>query len=246
MTNKEKVKSLVVALALVAPLGAFAKGAGTGTPIEAKGHYYETCGCAVSCPCATNEFKPTEGHCDGVMLFHLEKASVGKTKLDGLSMAFVLMSPKNQKVLEAFSKGEMDHWAVYLDEKATEEQRKVMPQLMEGMFGKIEIKGAKPPAFVPIQLTADENGAKIDIGSGKLVADLQNIKTGETKTGTKTTAKHIKLDGVTPFPWVTNVTQGRSHSFHYADPPVKWDYKDRNAFFGEFSQKSTVQTAANP
>jgi hypothetical protein len=223
-------------------LAALASAKGAATTVDFKGHYYETCGCNVSCPCAAMML-PTEGHCDAVMMFHLDKASVGKTKLDGLNLAIVLKSPKNQKVMEAFSKGEMDHFAVYLDDKATPEQRTAFPQLMEGMFGKMEMKGAKPPEFVPIVLTSDGEQAKIDIGNGKLTGDIENIKIGETKTGAKTTAKHIKLDGVVPFPWMTVETQGKSRAFHYADGPVKWDYKERNAFFGEFAHHTTLAAA---
>jgi len=40
------------------------------------------------------------------------------------------------------------------------------------------------------------------------------------------------------------VTQGKSKLFHYADGAIKWDYKDRNAFFGEFTTKGTIETAA--
>ena len=76
--------------------------AGKGTAYTATGHYYETCACAVSCPCGTTEFLPTEGHCDALMFFHFDKASVGKTKLDGLNLAVVLKSPQNQKIFDAF------------------------------------------------------------------------------------------------------------------------------------------------
>src|SRR5262252_4623343 len=89
------VVAVAVALAIAAAgTGARAKASGKGAPYAASGHYYETCACAVSCPCATNEFLPTEGHCDAVMLFHLDKANVGKTKMDGLNVAVVLKSPK--------------------------------------------------------------------------------------------------------------------------------------------------------
>jgi hypothetical protein len=232
------------AIGLVAA-GAFGKAFGK-TSWEAKGKYYETCGCAVSCPCATGEFLPTESHCDAVGFLHLDKASVGKTKLDGLNLAFVLKSPKNRKVNEAFEKGEMDHWAIYIDDKATDEQKAAIPQLMEGLFGKMEIKGAKPPAFVAIKLDTSDEGATIDIASGKLTADLVNLKIGEEKKGGKMVPKRVRIEGGTPFPWIPVVTQGKSKSFHYADGSVKWDYKDRNAFFGDFATKGTLTAAAEP
>jgi hypothetical protein len=231
-------RTLGVVLLLSGSL-AYAKG---GTAVDVKGHYYETCDCAVSCPCATTKFTPTEGHCDAVSFFHLDKASVGKTKLDGLNLAVVLKSPKGQKVLDAMSKGDMDHFAIYFDEKATEEQRKTFPDLMAALFGKMEIKNAKAPAFVAMAVDSDGENAKLTIGD-KLTADIENIQVGETKFGTKTVPKHIKLEGVTPFPWMGGLTQGRSRSFHYVDGATKWDYKDRNAFFGEFAHKATVAAA---
>jgi hypothetical protein len=222
---------------------ALAKGeAAAGTKVDVKGHYYETCGCKVSCPCATNMFLPTEGHCDGVFMFHFDKAMVGKTKMDGLNLAMVAKSPNNQIVMDAFKKGEMDHFAVYVDDKATDEQKKAYPLLIEAMFGKMEIKGAKAPAFVPITLTSDGETAKFTAGD-KLTAEIVNIKVGETKKGDKVTPQHIKLEGAVPFPWMGVVTQGKSVSFHYADGTTKWDYKDRNAFFGEFAHKATVAAA---
>jgi hypothetical protein len=212
--------------------------AAAGTKVDVKGHYYETCGCKVSCPCATAMFKASEGHCDAVSFLHFDKAMVGKTKMDGLNVAVVLRSPQDEIVFEAFKKGQMDHFAVYLDDKATDEQKKAFPALMGALFGTDEIKGAKPPAFVPITLTADGETAKFTIGD-KLTADIVNIKTGETKMGDKMVPKHITLDGAVPFPWIGKVTQGKSASFHYVDGPIKWDYKDRNAFFGEFTHKAT-------
>jgi hypothetical protein len=236
------MKRILSAALLLSGAVAYAKG---GTAVDVKGKYYETCDCAVSCPCATTKFKPTEGHCDAVSFFHFDKASVGKVKLDGLNVAIVLKSPKDKIVLDAFAKGELDHFAVYLDEKATEEQRKVIPDLMGALFGHNEIKGAKPPAFVAMNVESDGETAKMTIGD-KLTADIENIGVGETKFAGKTATKHIKLENATPFPWVNPVTQGRSKSFHYADGPTKWDYKDRNAYFGDFAYKTTIEASAAP
>jgi hypothetical protein len=224
----------------------FLSAAAWAESFSVKGKYYETCACAVSCPCGTGEFKPTEGHCDAVSLFHIDKGSVGKTHLDGLNVAIVLKSPQDQVVFTAFSKGEMDHFAVYLDEKATEAQRAAFPKLLEGMFGKLEVKNAKPPAFVPIKVESDGQTATIEVGSGKLTAAIVNIKIGEEKHGKKTVAKRIKLEGVVPFPFVKNVTQGKSTSFHYEDGDTKWDYKERNAYFADFATKGKLAAAAAP
>ena len=63
------MRTAIGMVAAVAVMGLFAVGAlakGGKTSYDVKGHYYETCGCAVSCPCATGEFLPTEAHCDAV------------------------------------------------------------------------------------------------------------------------------------------------------------------------------------
>jgi hypothetical protein len=222
---------------------AFAKGEAAGTKVDVKGKYYETCACKVSCPCGTGKFLPSEGHCDALSVMHIDKGMVGKTKMDGLNLALVLRTPNNQIVVEAFDKGAVDHLAIYMDDKATDEQKKAFPALLAALLGTKEMKGMKAPEFLPIAITSDGETAKIDIGSGKATADIENIKIGETKLGVKTVPKHIVLDGAVPFPWIGKVTQGRSNSFHYTDGAFKWDYKDRNAYFGDFAQKATVAAA---
>jgi hypothetical protein len=237
----------IVAVAVMALVGtnAFAKAGKTAW--SAQGKYYETCGCKVSCPCGTGEFLPTEPHCDAIMIFHFDKAAYGKTKLDGLNVAAVLRSPKSQKVLEAFMKGEMDHFAVYLDDKATDEQKAAIGPFLDALLGKMEIKGAKAPAFVPIKLDVNGDEAKFDINNGKLTGDIVNLALpGETKEGKKSPVKRYKIEGAAPFPFMPSVTQGKSKTFHYADGPVKWDYTDRNAFFSEFNTKGQAEAAAAP
>jgi hypothetical protein len=237
-------------MAVVLLLGgaAFAEGKGAaagGTKVDVKGHYYETCGCKVSCPCATGMFKPSETHCDAVSFLHIDKGMVGKTKMDGLNVAVVFRSPADTIVLDAFNKHESDHFAVYLDDKASDEQKKAFPMMLGALFGTDEMKGAKPPAFAPITLTADEENAKMVVGD-KMTAEIVNIKIGETKMGGKSVAKHIMLEGAVPFPWMGKETQGKSVSFHYADGPIKWDYKDRNAYFGDFKYAGMFSPPAAP
>jgi hypothetical protein len=239
----------MLSVALLGALCARAEAAPKGTPYQVEGKYYETCGCVVSCPCATNKFLPSEGHCDAVMSFHIDKGTVGKTKLDGINFAGVIRSPKNQIVGEAFAKGEMDHMTFYFDDKASAEQKEAMGQLIPALFGDAEIKGFKAPQWVPMSLTVDGDVAKFDAGGGKLSYEIENLDVGmETKDGApkagKAEKKRIQLTNSAPFPFIANPTQGRSHAFHYDDYGVKWDYKDRNAFFSTFKSKGVTKAAA--
>lgn len=211
---------------------------------EVKGKYYETCACTVSCPCAANKFVPTEGHCDAVMLVAIDKGQAGGVSMDGLKIVVVIKSPQGRVFKEAFGKGDMDLMSIYLDDKANEKQRAAMPRLLGGLFGTAEVKNTKAPVFVPISFEATGDVAKFGVAGGtKLAAEIENLDlAGETKHAAKTGAKksRISLTNSAPFPWITDLTQGFSHSFKYDDYGTKWEYKDRNAFFGVFNTKGTL------
>jgi hypothetical protein len=223
-------------------LAAEAKG---GMAYDVKGGYYETCSCAVSCPCAAR-MKPTEPHCDAVMLFHIDKGKVGKTSLDGINFAVLLRTPKDQVAFDAVEKGEVDLFTLYLDDKAKPEQREALGKLMPALFGDKELKGSKPPQFVPITFEAKGDQAKLDAAGGKLAFEIENLDTGnKTKLAVERTggkgAKRIKLTNSSPFPFVADPTQGKSATFHYDDLGAKWDHSGRNAFFSTFASKGTIK-----
>jgi hypothetical protein len=165
--------------------------------------------------------------------------------LDGLNIALVIKSPQGEKVNDALKKGKMDLLSVYLDEKANEKQREALPRLLGALFGTSPVEGAKPPAFAPISLAVKGDVATIQIAEGKkLSAEIENVDVGdETKLAAKkgaASSKRIALTNTAPFPWVGGITQGYSHRFTYDDYDTKWDYKDRNAFFGTFHSKGTL------
>jgi len=224
----------VVVCGLAARAGSAPAPAATG--YEIKGNYYETCACTVSCPCASNATLPTEGHCDAISLIHINQGTVGALKMDGLNFAIVFRSPKGQKVKDAFGKGEMDFFTIYLDDRASEPQKEAMPKLIGYLFGSDPIKGSRPPQWVPMSLSVDGDIAKFQIAGGsKLSFETEDIDVGDkTKDGYKKgdASNHIALTNTAPFPWVHDITQGISRHFKYADLGTSWEYKERNAFFG--------------
>jgi hypothetical protein len=250
----ERALSALVVLAVSAG-PAFSAGT-TATKAAAKapaysltGRYYETCACAVSCPCASNATLPTEGHCDAISLVHVEKGMVGTTKLDGINIAAVLRTPHGQKTLDSFNKGEMDLITIYLDEAATNEQKdalnKVVPVLFQGMD---KMKGFHAPQWAPMSLKVEGDIARYEIAGGqKLSFEIEHVKvSGVTKEGVKRspTSDRIELSNTAPFPWVHTVTQGISKKFHYDDLGAKWDYEGRNAFFGTVAAKGSLPASA--
>ena len=94
------------------------------------GDYFEACNCDSVCPCPTSGLaaRPTQGHCDAGLIFHVERGSHGTIQLDGLSFAVLLHTP-----------GPMiaGNWTVgvIVDERATAEQREALGAIGSGQGG---------------------------------------------------------------------------------------------------------------
>ncbi len=100
------------------------------TEWKISGDYFEACSCDSVCPCPTSGMaaRPTQGHCDAGLVFHVERGTYGTTKLDGLNFAVLLHTP-----------GPMiaGNWTVGLivDEKATAPQREALTAIASGQSG---------------------------------------------------------------------------------------------------------------
>jgi hypothetical protein len=240
---KSSVRTVTLGIATLFCIGVPAW-AGDETKYEMRGKYFDTCACAVSCSCGANVSVPTEGHCDGVVLIHIDQGTVGTVKLDGLNFAIVLKTPQGEKVGDAFDiKGETDLLTLYFDDRATLDQKQAMPKLLAGLMGTREMKGFRPPQWAPMHLDVRGDVARFDIANGsKLSFEIENIDLNKVLPNIPRSdpGNRIGLTNVAPFPWINQVTQGHSVSFRYDDLGVKWEYKNRNAFFGEAHAQGTV------
>ncbi len=136
----------------------------------------------------------------------------------------------------------------YLDDRATPQQKKAMPQLLAGLFGAKSRNATKPPQWVPMNLQVQGDTAKFEIASGhKLSFEIENVNLDKTSPGVPRSdpGNRITVTNAGPYPWVKNMTQGYSKSFHYSDLGVQWDYKERNAFFGRVKASGTVPVSRN-
>lgn len=103
------------------------------TQWQISGDYFENCSCSVVCPCLIStaepmKSKPTQGVCDVVLAFHIEKGSFGGTALDGLNVALAVHTPG------AMADGD---WTVaaYIDEHADEKQSEALGAIFTGAAG---------------------------------------------------------------------------------------------------------------
>src|SRR5258708_17205202 len=107
--------------------------ASTQTRWQIAGDYFENCNCNVVCPClfspnAPLTSKPTAGACEVAFGFHVERGDYGGVTLDGLNVALIARTPG------AMADGD---WSValYLDERADDQQRQNLQAVFTGSVG---------------------------------------------------------------------------------------------------------------
>src|SRR2546423_6635498 len=105
----------------------------TQTRWQIAGDYFENCNCDVVCPClfspkAPLTSMPTAGACEVAFGFHVDRGSYGDIPLDGLNVALAARTPG------PMAEG---NWSValYLDERANEQQRQALAAIFSGSVG---------------------------------------------------------------------------------------------------------------
>jgi hypothetical protein len=105
-----------------------------GTQWQFTGDYFENCNCDVVCPCVfSNQAQltiqpPNGGVCDVAFGFHIEHGQFGQTTLDGLNVAMMAHTPGPMAA---------GNWSValYIDERADEQQRQALQAIFAGQAG---------------------------------------------------------------------------------------------------------------
>jgi hypothetical protein len=109
------------------------------------GDYFENCNCDVVCPCLASASapltaRPTQGVCDVVLVFHIDRGSYDGVALDGLNVALAAHTPGPMAV---------GNWSVaaYLDERADDRQTAALGAIFTGA------EGGPMEAFAPLITT---------------------------------------------------------------------------------------------
>ena len=109
------------------------------------GDYFENCNCDVVCPCLVSTgapltARPTQGACDVLLAFHVDKGSYGGVALDGLNVALALHAPG------PMANGNLSV-AAYIDERADDQQTAALGAIFTGA------EGGPMAAFAPLIAT---------------------------------------------------------------------------------------------
>jgi len=190
-----------------------------------EGDYFENCSCEVLCPCLLSraQAQPTDGHCDGVLAFHVEKGSCDAVELSGLNAA-VLFSAKGPMVNGNWTIG------LYVDEKGNPAQRDALAKIFSGGLG-------GPPSVIAA-LTGKNLGVKAVAMHYRIEAKARSFEIPgcvdmnvEAITGADD--EIVWLENVA-HPLVRRLSAARGTRTSIRDHGFAWDNTGRNGHFAPF------------
>jgi hypothetical protein len=131
-----------------------------------RGQYMEACTCDVLCPCIMLA-DPTGGTCTALVGWHVDRGAYGGLALDGLNLSLAIHTPGNMSA---------GNWtaAMYLDARATPEQRDALHTIWAGQAGGhpahlIQLVGTVAGSrVVPIDFTTDGRKGRLKVGDAGL------------------------------------------------------------------------------
>jgi len=185
------------------------------------GEFEEACTCAAACPCWFGS-KPTRMKCGGRQALFIENGHYGKVTLDGLAVAAMGQSPAGQSMMESFGNWDFAH--IYVDDRATAEQRKALEAIMRTIAGpaskNMEVR------YVSLTRTVQDGIHTVHLGnhgsfSGKL---------DEGGLGGRTTI--MNPPGADPLR--KQYHQGHTRSLKYSDAGQNWNVSGTNYMHHRF------------
>jgi hypothetical protein len=192
------------------------------------GLYMEACNCKSACPCVFLS-PPTEGECTALVAWHIDKGNYGDLKLDTLNVAAAIHSPGTM----AESKWRV---ALYLDDRATEDQKDALLKIFSGQAGghpKVladqigEVLGIKT---VPLEFHSEGKQHSLRIGNiGR--ADTQTVA---GQNDAEVLISNPPLAVATGYPSVCD----KSTEVTYQDYGYDWTISERNGFHSRFTYQA--------
>ena len=191
------------------------------------GNYFESCNCEAACPCVFLS-PPTTDDCTVLVGWHIDQGNMNGVDLGGLNVALALHSPGNMVEVK---------WkvALYVDERASEEQGGAIGQIFGGAAGGHfavladhigEIAGV---SSVPIEYKAEGRNRSLKIGN---VAEV-DITAIEGGGGAEVRVSGNPLGIVPGEPMVV----ARSGKLSYHDHGMDWELSGKNGFMSPFTYK---------
>jgi hypothetical protein len=193
-----------------------------------EGTYMEACNCEAACPCIFLS-PPTDGDCDVLIGWHIDKGRHGDAVLDGLNAALFAHVPGNMKD---------GQWkvALYLDRRADDKQKAALTGIFAGADGghlaNLRPLIAQVLGVRPAEITFDKGPhsrfrLKVDSAAS---AEIQPIQGPGGGTG-KVSGYPLGILPCDP------VTVSRSSGLKIEDYGISREIAGRNGFFAPFAYR---------
>ena len=216
----------IVSIAIVCGITAFtlASRAADAPKVSWKvsGELEEACSCRPACPCWFKSL-PSRMTCDGAQIICITKGRYGKVSLDGLFVAQFVQSPEHQTMFESFGKWNFDY--VYIDEKATDEQRAALKELSLHFFP----PAAKTREYRYVPITREIQGEEHITTVGNYAVCSGHLIGGGFDGHPKVVNPPLAD------PTHAEFLQGQTTKLTYSDAGQGWEYKDSNYMWNKFS-----------
>ena len=186
------------------------------------GELEEACSCRPACPCWFKSL-PSRMTCDGMQVVLIKKGHYGKVSLDGLAFGEFVQSPEHKTMFESFGNWNFDY--VYIDEKATEEQREALKDIAMHLFP----NGAKSREYRFVSITREINGHEHTTKIGKYGACSGRLIDGGYDGAPKVVNPPLAD------PTHAQFFQGQTTQFSFSDAGQDWKYENSNYMWNKFT-----------
>lgn len=189
-----------------------------------RGHVVVACNCDFGCPCNFNGL-PTTGKCEGGWTWHVTDGQYGNVGLSGLNFSLNVNWPK--AIHEGNGEG-----IVVIDEKANEEQRAALRELLAGKAGgpwkilSATITKTHGPEYVPFEVSTSDFGTRVVAGD---LIELQMEPVRNPVTGAEVHPRAILPEGFV----FKDAFLGKSSVFRVKGP-VSYDHSGKYAAAAAF------------
>lgn len=187
------------------------------------GQLEEACSCNAACPCWFNSL-PSRMNCSGVQVIFIKRGHYGKVPLNGLAVGNFVQSPDGQTMMDSFGKWNFSY--LYIDEKATPEQRAALEEIGKTVMPFSSSVKTKV-LYAPIARVV--NGKENKVTVGRYGAFEGHLVEG----GLGGHPKIVNPPGADPIHH--EYFQGATTKLAYNDAGQNWNWKDTNYMRGQFT-----------
>jgi len=198
-----------------------------GTSWKVEGDYFEACNCESICPCIfLND--PSHGDCKLAIAWHIERGHFSSTRLDGLNAVGIFYTPGNMV------KGPKWRAALYLDQRASQDQAEALGKIFSGQAGGFlanvaaligEVVGVRA---VPIEFAVDGKRRRLRI-PGVLQLDIEGV------TGADPNRESLVTNPALYGAMGSDPVIAHSTKYAYQDHGMVWDNSGKNGFYSRFT-----------